>query len=81
MPGTWAPAIVWWPPPPSFSMMSWTFTWPMLRAEKDMPPFWANTRNDADTPLMLSSSSAAWAAVTWMSGRSGSGETAMAQPR
>lgn len=53
----------------------------MLRAEIDTPPFISKTRKDACTPMMPSSSSAACAAVTWMSGASRSGDTAIAQPR
>ena len=63
--GTWAPAVAALPPPPSFSSTTCTFTSPMLRAERITRPSWSGNRTkEVSTPEMLSSSSAAWAAVT-----------------
>ena len=79
VPANCAAAALRLPPPPTFSMMSCTFSSPIERAEANDPPFPSGaTTMDASTPEMFSSSSAAEAATTRFCGSSG---TAMARLR
>ena len=55
------------PPAPRASMITWTLTAPMLRAERFTPVPEVKRMKEASTPLMFSSSSAAWEATTRMS--------------
>lgn len=75
---SWAPAMVWWPPPPKLSKINWTLSCPRERAEMFTWLPWEKRTKEARTSEISNSSSAAWADTTRMSGMS-SGDLAMAQ--
>ena len=63
-PSICAPAMVRCPPPPSFSIITCTFTSSIERALKKMVSFTCVMTKDALIPMILSSSLAAWAPMT-----------------
>ncbi len=68
-PLTCAPATFWWPPPPKCSMMTWTLSSPVERAEMPtVPSLSAKTTMLMRAFSMRSRESAVCAAMTWMFG-------------
>ena len=62
-PGNWAPAVEALPPPPSISLMTWTFRAALDRADRQVWPSSGKRTKEASMPAMFSSSSAARAAM------------------